>query len=72
MKQYTERHCGVAVIKDKSELPAALETLAQVEEKQKQGCTGCIYEEFLKQLKPCRFCNRDKEDLYVAKTDKKD
>lgn len=34
--RYTERHCGVAVIKDKSLLPQALEKLARYEDEEEQ------------------------------------
>ena len=34
--RYTERHCGVAVIKDKSKLPQALEKLARYEDEEEQ------------------------------------
>ena len=32
--RYTERHCGVAVIKDKSLLPQAMEKLARYEDEE--------------------------------------
>ena len=34
--RYTERHCGVAVIKDKSLLPQAMEKLARYEDEEEQ------------------------------------
>lgn len=63
----TEYHAGKAVIKDKSTLSKAMEKLAKVEDVEETGCKGCMYEECLKQLLPCRTCGRDKEDHYVRK-----
>lgn len=63
--RYTERHGGVAVIKDKSKHKEAMEKLAKVEDVEETGCKGCMYEECTKQLLPCRTCRRDKEDRYV-------
>lgn len=62
--RYTERHGGVAVIKDKSKHKEAMEKLAQFEEAEATGCKGCMYEDSTKQLLPCRMCKRDKEDKY--------
>ena len=65
--RYTERHGGVAVIKDKSKHKEAMEKLAKVEDEEETGCKECEYEECTKQFPPCRFCRRDKEDRYVRK-----
>ena len=63
--RYTERHGGVAVIKDKSKHKEAMEKLAKVEDAEETGCQGCKYETWTNQLLPCRLCRRDKEDRYV-------
>ena len=50
--RYTERHCGVAVIKDKSKLPQALEKLAIYEDEEEKkemprmGMTEYIMQRF--------------------------
>ena len=65
MSRLTERHCNVAVIKDKSLLPKAMEKLARVEDIKEKGCNGCKWKESVKQLLPCRKCVRnDMEDMY--------
>lgn len=65
--RYTERHGGVAVIKDKSKHKEAMEKLAKLEDAEEAGCKGCKYEECTKQLAPCRFCKRPMKDLYEVK-----
>ena len=62
--RYTEYHADKAVIKDKALLPDAMEKLAKVEDAEEIECKGCKYEECTKQLYPCRFCKRDKEDKF--------
>ena len=65
MSRLTERHCNVAVIKDKSLLPKAMEKLARIEDMKEQGCNGCRWKEAVRQLLPCRKCVRnDMEDMY--------
>ena len=62
--RYTERHGGVAVIKDKSKHKEAMEKLAKLEDAEETECKGCKFEECTKQLIPCRLCRRDKKDRY--------
>lgn len=46
--RYTERHCGVAVIKDKAMLPKAMEKLAQYEDAEEQkGAPRISLEEYI-------------------------
>lgn len=40
--RYTERHCGVVVIKDKSKHKEAMEKLAKVEDKELTPCGMCL------------------------------
>lgn len=55
--RYTERHCGKAVIKDKSLLPKALEKLAKIEDAEEQG------KEFI-QCSECEYLEQNKDGTY--------
>lgn len=63
--RYTEYHGGVAVIKDRTKHKEAMQKLAELEDMEETGCTGCDYEECMKALFPCRMCARCKDDKYV-------